>query len=95
MFDLLIDALATWRLTSLFHHESGPFDIYGKFRDSIGIQYNVHNEPFGDNEVAKAFSCMWCLSVWFAFGVRCIGTKVRYALSLSAIAIMIERYIDG
>lgn len=93
MLDFLIDALATWRLTSLLHREEGPFSVFDELRDKIGVKYDVNNMPYGENEVAKAFSCMWCLSVWISFGIRLIGRWLRYSMALSAIVIIIERFI--
>lgn len=94
MLDFLIDALATWRLTSLFHREDGPFAIFDHIRNGINVQYNQHNQPYGDNEVAKAFSCMWCLSVWVGFGIRHLAHWLRYSMALSAVGILIERFLN-
>lgn len=62
--DILI-VLASWRLTSLFAREDGPFNIFARFRHFIGVRY-MEGVPVGMNFIAKAITCPWCFSVWVA-----------------------------
>lgn len=63
---LLANCLATWRITSLLVDETGPYDVFTKFRDSIGIEYNEFSRRIPKNEFAKMFNCFWCCSIWVA-----------------------------
>lgn len=50
----LMAILATWRLTSLFAEEEGPWDIFVKFR------FKVSGRLLG----MKGASCIWCVSMY-------------------------------
>ena len=98
--NLLIAALATWRLTTLLVNEDGPLDMLVKFRSFIGIKWDAQSEPYGTNFVAEAFTCVWCLSFWTGavmaiFIAPSIAWYPVYALALSAAAIIIEETING
>jgi hypothetical protein len=64
MFDYLVLSLAAWRITNLLVYEDGPWDIFGKIRDLIGVKYTSTSDPYGTNVIATAFTCLWCLSPW-------------------------------
>jgi len=98
--NLLIAALATWRLTTLLVNEDGPLDMLVKFRSFIGIEWDAQSEPYGTNFIAEAFTCVWCLSIWIGAVVAIFVTPTliwypAYALALSAAAIIIEETING
>ena len=57
-------ALAVWRISSLLAHESGPFEIFDKLRNRLGVCYNERSEPYGTNTLARGILCIWCNSVW-------------------------------
>lgn len=59
-------SLATWRVTSLFVNEAGPFEVFAKLRHKIGVRYNERSLPYGTNVVANAFLCVWCLGFWIS-----------------------------
>lgn len=63
----LLLILATWRLTSLLVQEDGPLDIFVKVRKYIGVETNAYNVLVGQNVIAKAFTCIWCMSIWVGF----------------------------
>lgn len=63
---LYVNSLATWRITSLLVQETGPYDVFNKFRDLVGIEYNEFSRRIPTNEFAKMFSCFWCCSIWVA-----------------------------
>ena len=88
MFEGLVKALAVWRITSLLQRERGPYDVFGKLRDAVGVRYDEMTHPYGETEIARAFVCFWCLSFWVALAV-CRG-KVLQALAASAAAILLE-----
>lgn len=61
---LVISALATYRLTLMFNAESGPADIFGRFRSRIGVKYDENSLPYGTNWIATGVLCFYCLSMW-------------------------------
>jgi hypothetical protein len=82
---LLIDILATWRVTHLFAVESGPSDVIGKMRRLAGT-----------GMLGELVSCFYCLSVWVAAPFAYLladNWKYRLLLwpALSAGAILLER----
>lgn len=91
----IVIAFAVFRLTSLLHRESGPFAIFDKFRYMIGIR-NEGGRIIARNELAEAFICFMCLSVWIAlpFALVFFGISWEaflYWLAFSGAAILIER----
>jgi hypothetical protein len=87
----LLRILATWRLTSLFVDERGPFDIFGKIRDLAGIKYDEYSRPCADTEIGKALLCPWCTSVWVGT-VIARGNLIK-GLAYSAGALLIGRLL--
>ena len=91
-------ALTTWRITSLLVYEDGPKDIFARFRYLIGVRYDDRSEAYGDNQFAKAFTCLWCLSpyvgaILVVLWLLWAGIIYLYLpLALSAAAIMIEGF---
>lgn len=96
--EILIFALATWRMTSLLVSEEGPENILDQFRYKIGIRYDEVGETYGENWFAEAFCCFWCASVWIAFFLLpfyLISPYILLPLAMSGGAILIERVING
>jgi len=104
VFEWLILAIATWRLSHLLVSEDGPFDILFRFRKLIGFQvspsYPLDETDFEwlpQNKLAELFACVWCISIWiglgFYVGFMITPTTTLYValpLSLSAIAVVIN-----
>lgn len=98
MWDWLLYSLVVWRVSSLLTHERGPFDVFGKLRDRLGIYYDEASQCQGRNEVARALCCLWCTSVWVALIAALLFFReqwIVYTLALSAGAIGIERIVHG
>jgi len=101
----LIMALACWRISALFSYECGPWDIFRKFREQIGVLHpNGDCEPTGDDDgfLSKLFGCVWCISVWFAIMIYVCYKLwpgetiiILSPLALSAAVILIEKVIRG
>lgn len=93
--EFVILALAVWRLATLFANEDGPFDVLAKIRGIVGVQ-SKSGGRHGTNVVAKALICVWCSSVWFAFGLCVLfyafpQTIALFLLfALSAVAAILE-----
>lgn len=64
--DLIIFALATWRISTMLVREDGPFFVFKKIREISGITHDqvgrVLTVP--DRLFAGLLSCVWCTSVW-------------------------------
>lgn len=52
LLDLLVLALATWRLAYLISRENAPFNIMGRFRERFPLGGGV--------------KCIYCTSIWTA-----------------------------
>lgn len=95
MIEILL-ILATWRITSLIHRESGPFEILARLRHAAGVRYAEDSMAYGTNELANALCCMWCLSVWIGLLVALLmQTTLLHALAYSAGALVVEKIIHG
>lgn len=99
MIELLILGLATWRISSLFVYEDGPWFIFLNIRKWAGLQYDDLGRLAASKEnlLAGALSCLWCFSIWVAlvFAVLYliqpdITLKIATALSFSTVAIIID-----
>jgi len=98
--ELILIALATWRISSLLVHEEGPFMLLVNMRSLLGVYYDEFSEVHGRNALAKALTCVWCTSLWVAIGFAAlyyygIAFWVALPFALSAAAIIIERIVDG
>lgn len=100
--DIIILALATWRISNLFVDEDGPFMMFAELRRLAGVRYDKASEPVAENEMAKLFTCIWCFSVWlglivaaayYFYPIRTYWICLPFALS--ALAISLDRWING
>jgi hypothetical protein len=91
--NFVINVLIVFRITRLIRDESAPFDVMGKFRDSIGIKYGTHTgAPYGVTELSKVVSCPYCLSLWVALAVT--GGNIKQALALSGAVSLLYRWFE-
>lgn len=75
--DVLILALATWRLTSwLVDPLDGDFALFAKLRYFVGIRYDEHSNAYCEKRewLGRWFLCSWCMSV--AVGTAFAGLYV-------------------
>lgn len=87
--DMLILALAAWRLAYMLVYEEGLFEVFDRIR-------RVANNW---EQAGKLLSCVWCCSVWTAAGMLLlwqfgVGRVIVYALALSALAITLHVAIE-
>lgn len=94
---LVVYGLVTFRVTSFFVRESGPFSVFARIRDLAGIKYDDYSRPVAKNPIAEMLNCFKCASVWAAWlvvGLRLYDpdplTYITRILVLSAIAILID-----
>jgi len=79
---LTVAILANWRVSNaLTEPEDGPFGIIHWIRHIVGVRYNELAEPYSENEIAAAFLCLWCLSMWVGIAqVALFALLGKYAL---------------
>lgn len=63
LLDLLILAIAAWRLAYLLTHEDAPFGVMRRIRE---------RDAFG-----RLFSCIRCVSIWTAALVVTVYTLIQ------------------
>ena len=101
--EALILSAAVWRISYMLVWEDGPFDIFERLRTKAGIGYDMEGErgilarlPLWRTTVAKLFLCVYCMSMWWAFGFAilyyiqpftAVALAVPFALSTGAIAL--------
>lgn len=100
--NLVIIALAVWRVSSLLAQEDGPYNILARFRKYIGIRYTEHPIPECRNEFARMIACMWCNSVWVGMAATVlymvipdITVWLLLPLAFSTVTIVIEEFDNG
>jgi len=94
----LILALTTWRIASLLVNEPAPFELLSRFRHAVGVRYGSAGQPLGTNELAKLFTCVWCMSIWVGSVVALAHYRdwgfLVYGLAYSAVSIIIESVVN-
>lgn len=87
---LVVGILATYRLTSLFQREVGPFGMFVWIRKRFGVVHDALGFPHGypDTMFGKLFECFWCLSVW-------AGALVALAILLGGWWLMLPLALSG
>ena len=98
---IVILSLATWRLSSLLAAEEGPYNIFSKLRTKVGIYY-IGGRVDAQTELAKLFSCTWCLSVWIGAIASIAYATIKepivwivMPLALSAAAIIVGKFTES
>lgn len=80
--DLLVLALATWRLAYLISKESAPFNIAGRFRERF---------PFGGGTACIKCVSVWCATFWLIVWLT-PAAPLSYVFALSGAALMLGSY---
>lgn len=100
--DLVVLTLAVWRISNLFIRERGPFHIFQKLRERVGIVHDGNGYPAANPETfwGELFSCQYCATIWlgalaalgyFAFGRLMVWAVLLFALSASSL--LVNRWI--
>ena len=101
ILEIAVLGMACWRLTSLLYQEKGPFDVFKKLREWMGITH-IEDKPcvYPDKFLCQLFSCVWCLSVWIAailmisyIFLPIVTIYFSVWLSLSTIAIGLDKWL--
>jgi len=100
--DILILALATWRLSHLLALEDGPWHILTRVRKLAGERLTEAGVPYAATHLAEGVTCLWCNSMWFGcvFAIlfaTCgrIALVIALPFALSAAAIVIDSGIEA
>ena len=95
--EALLIAAAGWGCTAMLSYEKGPFNIFVKIRQLIGIQHDDQGQPtvWSDNVLANAVSCPWCLGIYGAvamWGLWQVSQTAVMILAASAGLVIIEQW---
>lgn len=73
--ELMIMALAAWRLAVFLVRESGPWRIVRRVREWSGIDHDMegHPLPYLGGMPGSLFSCVWCMSFWTAIMMHAVA----------------------
>lgn len=102
MSKLIILSLATMRLTYLIRYESGPFDMFIRFRELIGISNKEtlmangiisSEQTVEDSFLPKMVHCTLCLSGWMALGLLFLPKKLQLWLAAWGLFYLIETFL--
>ena len=88
LFQYVLVALATWRITHLFVEEDGPGDAIVRLRRRAGNGW-----------AGQAMDCFYCLSLWVAAPLVLVVARTVLSwtvawLAVSAAACLIERITE-
>lgn len=86
---LLLAALATYRLTLLVSKESGPFDMFGRFRTWAGVKFDQYSNPYSTGQLSEMILCPYCTSVWIGIGVTILVGAALYLHLLTLISFVL------
>lgn len=102
--EFVILGMATWRSASLLVRENGPFHLFRRMREGVGITHDDQGKPLiiPDGTLAGILSCVWCCSMWTALlwlglwlWLGETGVKLAMVFALSAAAIWLDGWIEG
>jgi hypothetical protein len=100
--DFLILALATFRISSLIADEDGPLGLFEWLRSRIGVERDTQGKTYGTNNFSVGLVCQWCNSIWIGvilmllyMTTKQITVWICFPLALSAVTMILERWING
>lgn len=94
--DLLIIALAAWRLAYMLTSEDGPLAVFKRARDTLMKRAMNNDYDLQPGTWGALFSCVYCMSIWT--GAVCYGLwftplqPVVIVLAVSAVGLMLASY---
>jgi hypothetical protein len=100
LFIFMACSLAAWRVSRMFVWDNGPFHIFQKIRDLVGVKYDDRSRRYGETWLAELFACMGCMSVWIGllFGLIFFHYDIHWygylviSFGLSTVAMFIDRF---
>jgi len=99
LLEFMVLSLAAWRLAALLVYEAGPWDIFRRLRERIGIQHDDSGQPasWPDGGLGRLFACVWCVSFWTTLVVCVILWVESYVVMVLAVwgaATLLEAFRD-
>lgn len=101
LIDALLIGLACWRLSNMIVDEEGPWLIFERLREWIGVDEEYEGLYPEDEWYKKIFECVWCCSVWVALGITLVyafypGAALLLCLpfAISALAILAHQLVN-
>lgn len=110
LLQIIVFALATWRISSLLVNEDGPRKIFYMWRVYAGIvsvtkiRYDAPDEHYfeiSEDFLAQVLSCVWCTSIYvgaawvvFFLAFPTIAFYTAAAFSLSAFTILFSLVVE-
>lgn len=90
--EILLKALATWRISHMLVHEDGPYEMWYGLRIKSGIRYGFDGKPsqFGG---LSPLHCLLCTSLWVSPILYLLPIKYVMPWAISGIAILIEEVV--
>lgn len=61
---LIIAGLATYYVTHAMIATDGPWEIFARLRDRVGVRFDKDSVPYAENQLAKIFLCPVCFSLY-------------------------------
>jgi hypothetical protein len=99
-FDLLVIALAAWRVAVLVTMERGPFSVMLRLRERFGVVHddedNVAMLP--SSGIGKLLTCVWCFSFYTVVGIGAISffdMRPVFLLAAWGIVVIIQKLVFG
>lgn len=100
--EFFVLGLATWRVASILVSEDGPWQLFPRLRSLSGVRYNEQSIPYATTTLSSLLICIWCLSPWVA-GAFVLAfyffpfwtILIASPFALSAMAVIIERWVNG
>lgn len=92
--------LVSWRISSLFVYESGPFNIFRTVREKIGAKKDVmRGTCTGSNVFAEMLCCIRCTSFWISclaalFVTQDVRSWPILSLAINTLVIALDHYIN-
>jgi len=91
---ILLLGLITWRVTTLITVEEGPFEIFARLRDFVGVEYDEFSNCVGKWVLPRALCCHWCASMWVGLITALVFQVPWYeGLAYSTMSIVIQKRI--
>ena len=90
--EIVVGVLATWFVSASLVYWNGPWDVFAKLRESVGVNYT---DDVGKSItfLGRQLQCFWCASAWIAFPVSIvllIGWKILLPAALAGGALLLS-----
>lgn len=100
--DFLIMGLACWRLSNMIVGEEGPWHVFARIRQWVGVDSNLAGVYPEDRWYVQVFECVWCASVWVGIALAALysvypwlAVMLSVPFGISAMAIVIHETMQN